>query len=215
MIKAVIFDMDGTIADSEKIAQKVTREFFQKKGIVLTREEEKIMFGLTWKDLVKEILKSRGFEYKQNIKNTLKERYVRTMSRDVKALPGVYDLLNEVSKNLKVGLATNSRHREVDIIFDKLGFHEYFHLKLARDHVKKGKPDPEIYLKSAETFGVRPFECVVFEDSMIGLTAAKAAGMKRVAIVNTYTREELDKEADLVIDSFKDINLSKILKLGG
>jgi HAD superfamily hydrolase (TIGR01509 family) len=215
MIKAVIFDMDGTIADSEKIAQKVTREFFQKKGIVLTREEEKIMFGLTWKDLVKEILKSRGFEYKQNIKNTLKERYVRTMSRDVKALPGVYDLLNEVSKNLKVGLATNSRHREVDIIFDKLGFHEYFHLKLARDHVKKGKPDPEIYLKSAETFGVRPFECVVFEDSMIGLTAAKAAGMKRVAIVNTYTREELDKEADLVIDSYKDINLSKILKLGG
>jgi len=214
MIKAVVFDMDGTIADSEKIAQKVTREFFQKRGIVLTREEEKIMFGLTWKDLVKEILKSRGFEYRQNIKNTLKERYIRTMSRDVQALPGVYDLLDEVSKNLKVGLATNSRHREVDIIFDKLGFHEYFHLKLARDHVKKGKPDPEIYLKTADTFCVKPFECVVFEDSMIGLRAAKAAGMKRVAIVNTCTREELDKEADIVIDSYKDINLSKILKLG-
>jgi len=148
MIKAVVFDMDGTIADSEKIAERVTREFFQKRGIVLTREEEKAMFGLNWKDLVKEILKSRGFEYKQNIKNTLKERYVRTMARDVKALPGVYDLLDEVSKNLKVGLATNSRHREVNIIFDKLDFHGYFHLKLARDHVKKGKPDPEIYLKA-------------------------------------------------------------------
>ena len=214
MIKAVVFDMDGTIADSEKIAQKVTREFFQKRGIVLTREEEKIMFGLNWKDLVKEILKSRGLDYNQNIKNTLKERYVRTMSRDVKALPGVYDLLAEVNKSLKVGLATNSRHREVDIIFDKLGFHEYFHLKLARDHVKKGKPDPEIYLKAADTFSVKPFECVVFEDSMIGLMAAKSAGMKRVAIVNTYTREELGGEADLVIDSYRDINLSKILKLG-
>ncbi|MEI7616309.1 MAG: HAD family phosphatase [Actinomycetota bacterium] len=214
MIKAVVFDMDGTIADSEKIAERVTREFFQKRGIIMTREEEKAMFGLNWKELVKEILKSRGFEYKQSIKNTLKERYVRTMSRDVKALPGVYDLLGEVSKNLKVGLATNSRHREVEIIFDKLGFHEFFHLKLARDHVKKGKPDPEIYLKAADTFGVSPLECVVFEDSIIGLQAAKNAGMKRIAIVNTYSREELANEADLIIDGYKDIDLSKILKLG-
>ena len=214
MIKAVVFDMDGTIADSEKIAERVTREFFQKRGIIMTREEEKAMFGLNWKDLVKEILKSRGLEYKQSIKNTLKERYVRTMSRDVRALPGVYDLLGEVSKNLKVGLATNSRHREVEIIFDKLGFHEYFHLKLARDHVKKGKPDPEIYLKAADTFGVHPLECVVFEDSIIGLKAAKNAGMKRIAIVNTYSREELADEADLVIDGYRDIDLSKILKLG-
>lgn len=214
MIKAVVFDMDGTIADSEKIAQKVTRDFFQKRGIVLTKEEEKIMFGLTWKDLVREILKSRGLQYNQNIKNTLKERYVRTMSRDVKALPGVYDLLTEINKNLKVALATNSRRREVDIIFDKLGFHEYFHLKLARDHVKKAKPDPEIYLKAADIFGIKPFECVVFEDSIIGLMAAKAAGMKRVAIVNTYSREELSKNADLIIDGYKDIDLSKILELG-
>src|SRR5680860_1864560 len=135
------------------------------------------------------------------------------MSRDVKGLPGVYDLLGEVSKNLKVGLANNSMNREVEIIFDKLDFQRYFHLKLARDHIKKGKPDPEIYLKAADTFGVRPFECVVFEDSVIGLLAARTAGMKRIAIVNTYSREELDKEADLVIDSYKDIDLSKILKL--
>jgi beta-phosphoglucomutase len=214
MIKAAIFDMDGTIADSEKIAQKVTREFFKKRGIVLTREEEKIMFGLNWKDLVREILNSRGQEYKQNIKNTLKERYVRTMGKEVEALPGIHDLLKEISKNLKIGLATNSRHREVDIIFNKLGLDEYFHLKLARDQVKKGKPDPEIYLKSAEIFKVEPSECVVFEDSIIGLKAAKAAGMKTVAIINTYTRDELEQEAGLVIECYKDINLSKILELG-
>jgi HAD superfamily hydrolase (TIGR01509 family) len=214
MIKAVIFDMDGTIADSEKIAQKVTREFFKKRGIVLTREEEKIMFGLNWKDLVKEILNSRGHEYKQSIKNTLKERYVRTMRKEVKALPGVYDLLEEISTNLKIGLATNSRRREVDIIFNKLGFHKYFHLALARDHVKKGKPDPEIYLKAADIFKVKPSECVVFEDSIIGLRAAKLAGMKTIAVVNTYTKEELEPEADLIIESFKDINLNKIIDLG-
>jgi HAD superfamily hydrolase (TIGR01509 family) len=214
MIKAVVFDMDGTIVDSEKIAKEVTTDFFKKRGIVLTKEEQKIMFGLNWKDLVREILKSRGLEYNQNLKNTLKERYVRTMSRDVKPLPGIYELLGELNKELHVGLATNSRHREVDIIFDKLDFNRYFHLKLARDHVKKGKPDPEIYLKAAGSFGVSPSECVVFEDSLIGLRAAKAAKMKRIAIVSTYSREDLENEADIIIDSYKDINLSKILELG-
>jgi len=143
MIKAVVFDMDGTIADSEKIAERVTREFFQKRGIVMTREEEKAMFGLNWKDLVKEILESRGFEYNQNIKNTLKERYVRTMSRDVKALPGVYDLLAEVSKSLKVGLATNSRHREA--------LDEYFvaleYASSSGNQVSSGSYDIQIFSK--------------------------------------------------------------------
>jgi len=210
MIKAVIFDMDGTIADSEKIAERVTKEFFAKRGIVMTRDEEKSVFGLNWKDLVKTILKSRNLEYTQSLKNTLKERYVRTMSREVLPVEGVYELLEDLKDKFKIGLATNSRTREVNIIFEKLKFESYFQQKLAKDHVKKGKPDPEIYLKSAQLFEVEPSECVVFEDSVIGLTAAKNAGMKCVGIINTYSREELSR-ADLVIASFKEIN-SKIIK---
>jgi HAD superfamily hydrolase (TIGR01509 family) len=213
MIKAVIFDMDGTIADSEKIVKKVSREFFEERGINLTKKEEKIIFGLTWKEFVKKILESRGKKYKQSIKNTLKERYVRTMSREVEAIPGVYEVLEVVSRNFKVALATNSRWREVEIIFNKLKFHKYFHLKLAKNHVKNGKPDPEIYLKAAELLKVKPEECVVFEDSVVGIEAAKAAGMKCVGIVNTYSRKDL-KKADMLIDSYHQINLEKIKKLG-
>jgi HAD superfamily hydrolase (TIGR01509 family) len=213
VIKAAIFDMDGTIADSEKIVWRVTRAFFKERGITLTPEEEKTMYGLTWKDFVKEILVSRGFEYKQSIKNTLKERYVRNLKKDVQPLPGIHNFLEIVRANFKTALATNSRLREVDIIFDKLDFGKYFDFKVAKNHVKSGKPSPEIYFKAASLLKVQPRECVVFEDSIVGIQAAKSAGMKCVALINTYAAEDL-KHADMLIKNYADINIEHIKKIG-
>jgi len=213
MIKAVFFDMDGTIADSEKIVWKVTRDFMQKRGIFITHEEEKLLYGLIWKESIRKILESRGLEYKQSIKNTLKERYVRTLSKEVVAMPHIHELLGSAKDNFKVGLATNSRIREVEIIFNKLDFKSYFDIKLTRDNVKNVKPHPEIYLRGAGIFGVDPSECVVFEDSIVGITAAKSAGMKCIAVINTYSAEDL-KDADMRIKSYKEINIEKIKELG-
>jgi len=213
MIKAVFFDMDGTIADSEKIVWKVTRDFMQKRGIFITHEEEKLLYGLIWKESIRKILESRGLEYKQSIKNTLKERYVRTLSKEVVAMPHIHELLGSAKDNFKVGLATNSRIREVEIIFNKLDFKSYFDIKLTRDNVKNVKPHPEIYLRGAGIFGVDPSECVVFEDSIVGITAAKSAGMKCIAVINTYSAEDL-KDADMRIKSYKEINIEKIKEFG-
>ena len=164
------------------------------------------MFGLNWKDLVKLVLNNRGQEYSQSLKNTLKERYVRNMKKKVEAMPNIYLLLEMTKKNFKVALGTNSRYREVEIIFNKLDFDKYFDLKLARDHVKNPKPNPEIYLKAAELLGVKPNECIVFEDSIIGVKAAKAAGMYCIALVNTYTKDNL-KEADILVNNYNEITL--------
>jgi HAD superfamily hydrolase (TIGR01509 family) len=200
-VKLAIFDMDGTIADSERIAQRVTIDFFKSKGISINKKEQKDVFGLNWKDLVREILKRNGMEYSQTLKDTLKERYVRTMRKEVGAVPGAHDLLLFLKKRLKLALATNSRYREVEIICSKLDFDRYFDLKLARDHVKNAKPDPEIYLKAADRMNVKPDECIVFEDSVIGIRAAKNANMKCIAITNTYPPKLL-KAADLIIESY-------------
>ena len=213
MIKAAIFDMDGTIVDSEKIVWRVTRAFFKERGITLTPEEEKTMYGLTWKEFVKEILASRGFGYKQSIKNTLKERYVRNLKKDVQPLPGIHNFLEIIRANFKTALATNSRIREVDIIFDKLDFGKYFDFKVAKNHVKFGKPSPEIYFKAASLLEVQSRECVVFEDSIIGIQAAKSAGMKCVALINTYAAEDL-KHADMLIKNYSDISIEHIKKIG-
>ena len=213
MIKAVFFDMDGTIADSEKIVWKVTRDFMAKRNIFITHEEEKLLYGLIWKESIKRILESRGLEYKQNIKNTLKERYLRTLKKEVVALPHIHELLESIKGNFKIGLATNSRIREVEIIFNKLDFNIYFDLRLSRNNVKKVKPDPEIYLMGADLFNVKPNECVVFEDSIVGISAAKSAGMNCIAITNTYSAEDL-RNADMIIDSYKEIDINTIRKFG-
>jgi HAD superfamily hydrolase (TIGR01509 family) len=209
--KLAIFDMDGTIADSEKIAQKVTIDFFKDRGIIINKKEQKDVFGLNWKDLVREVLERNGMEYSQTLKDTLKERYVRNMKKQVEAVPGVYDLLDFLKRKTKLALATNSRMREVDIICSRLNFNRFFELKLARDHVKNAKPDPEIYLKAASTLGAEPEECIVFEDSVVGIKAAKSAGMNCVAITNTYVPKFL-KQADLIIDSYTKENIGIIEK---
>jgi len=209
--KLAIFDMDGTIADSEKIAQKVTIDFFKDRGITINKKEQKDVFGLNWKDLVREILSRNGMEYSQTLKNTLKERYVRNMRKYVEAVTGIYDLLEFLKGRTRLALATNSRMREVNIICSKLDFDRFFELKLARDHVKNGKPDPEIYLKAAFTLGAEPEECMVFEDSVVGIKAAKSAGMNCIAITNTYAPEFL-KQADLIIDSYNKKNTGIIEK---
>ncbi len=103
--------------------------------------------------------------------------------------------------------------REVDIIFNKLGFEKYFDIKLAKNHVKNAKPNPEMYLKAAKMLGVKPNECVVFEDSVVGVKAAKSAGMKCVAIINTHSGDDL-KEADILIKSYNEINLDILKNLG-
>jgi HAD superfamily hydrolase (TIGR01509 family) len=210
-IKLAIFDMDGTIADSEKIAQKVTIDFFKDRGITINKKEKKDIFGLNWKDLVREVLERNGMEYSQTLKNTLKERYVRNMKKKVEAVPGVYGLLEYLQSRVKLALATNSRIREVDIICSRLDFDRFFGLKLARNHVKNGKPDPEIYLKAASTMNVEPGECIVFEDSVIGIKAARSAGMRCIAISNTYATDFLDM-ADMIIDSYSRENIEKIRK---
>jgi beta-phosphoglucomutase len=213
MIKAIIYDMDGTIATSERIAREITEKFFGERGMNLTDEEKRIMFGLNWKDLVKLVLNNRGKEYDQRLKTTLKERYIRNMSKGVEPMPNIYPLLEMSKANFKIALGTNSRMREVDIIFNKLGFERYFDLKLARDHIKEPKPNPEIYLKAAKMLGVKPEECVVFEDSVVGVKAAKAAGMKCVAIVNTHTKNDL-KEANILVGNYSEITLDILKGLG-
>lgn len=210
-IKLAIFDMDGTIADSERIAQRVTIDFFKDRGITISEKEQKDVFGLNWKDLVKEILFRNGIEYNQTLKNTLKERYVRNMRKQVQAIPGIYDLLNFLKVRTKLALATNSRLREVNIICTKLKFNDFFELKLARNHVKNAKPDPEIYLKAASIMEADPRECLVFEDSVVGIKAAKKANMKCIAIASTYTPQFLG-QSDLIIDNYSKENINILSK---
>ena len=127
---------------------------------------------------------------------------------------GLVDFLKEAKGNVGLAIATSASQVKVDGILDYLDFRAYFEVIITADQVANGKPDPGIFLKAAASLGVWSAECVVFEDAVNGVKAAKSGGMKCVAITTTHTREELtDAKADMVIDSFSEIHLNDLRNL--
>ena len=110
---------------------------------------------------------------------------------------------------IKTAIASAAPPENVDFVLDKSGLREYFDVVMNAGHVIKGKPDPEIYLKTAQKLACSPRSCLVFEDSIPGLIAAKNAGMKVIALTTTYPPAEL-KDADYIISDFTEIDLNRM-----
>ena len=113
---------------------------------------------------------------------------------------------------MPIGIATGSRPNYVNYILDGLDLRQHARSVVTADDIQKSKPDPEIYLQTAHALGVEPKDCVVFEDTISGIMAARAAGMYVIAIASTHTRDELTL-ADEVIDSFNKIRLAEGVQL--
>ena len=111
-------------------------------------------------------------------------------------------------------MGSSGYRANVDFVLDKCHIEPYFTAIVAGDEVTRCKPDPEIYLTAASKLGLKPSECLVFEDAEAGIEAAKRAGMKVVALATTFTREFLaTTEADMIIDDFRDIDVATMQRL--
>jgi beta-phosphoglucomutase len=111
-----------------------------------------------------------------------------------------------LDKDMKLGIATSAPSANVDFVLGNTNLHIYFDVVVDSSMVSKGKPDPEIYLMAAEQMGLLPEQCIVVEDSIAGVKAGKAAGMKVIAITTTSAREKLG-DADKIIDHFNEFEL--------
>lgn len=210
---AVIFDMDGTLVATTEADYRAWEKIFNDHGRPLSFEDYYPLLGKKSHDVVHDVL---------NIKD---ERSVEVLSRKMKyfedivnengieLLPFADQFLDELFKaDFLLGLATSSRQAKMKLVMELSGLHKYFHIQVTGEMVDRGKPNPDIFILTAEKLGVDPATCVVIEDAIHGVTAAKAAGMKCVAIVSTHTREELS-HADLVVDSFSELNAEILSKL--
>jgi len=127
----------------------------------------------------------------------------RELYVDIKPLDGLHSFLKKLDANgIPLAIATSAPRANVDFTISKTGITHFFPIILDDSFVTKGKPDPQIYLKSAAALGMPSGQCVVFEDSLSGVRAAKRAGCKVVGVTTTHTREELT-ETDLNIDNFE------------
>ena len=215
MLKALVFDMDGVIIDSEPLQAEIAVHVLKKLGGNPQPREFYEFIGVRNEEMWT-ILKER-----HNIKESVKEileihqdyKKKRFSEADVETVEGIPELIKEAkSRGLRIALATSSPRFLAEHILKKFDLYKYFNVLVTADHITHSKPDPEIYIKAAQFLGVKPEECIAIEDAHFGVKAAKAAGMKCIAYVNPNSGNQDLSEADCKVYSIKDIRLEEYLR---
>ncbi len=216
MPEAVIFDWDGTLADTRNIIVASFQKVLKQKGCNVTDAFIERQIGIGTKNTFKEASRQCGQNFDETLIQELVERKVDAavgLSDSVKLFPGARDLLTALSGRKRLALASMNNRRVIDKMLEVTAIREYFDLVLTADEVKKPKPDPEIFLRCASELGVKLEQCVVLEDSIYGVEAAKAGQMKCIAVTTgAFSEKELaSANPDLIVKNLKE--KEKILEL--
>ncbi|WP_303317184.1 hexitol phosphatase HxpB [Flavivirga abyssicola] len=209
-IKAVIFDMDGVLIDSEPFWEIAEKKVFGSLGVSLTPELCNQTKFMTTNEVTKFWYRHYQWEGKsfQDVQNEVIECVKLLIKKEGKEIKGIKGLLKFIkTKGFKIGLATNAPYELIPIVLEKLNISDYFDFFTSAEFEKMGKPNPAVYLSVAKNLKINPKNCVVFEDSYSGLLSAKSAGMKTVAYrpkkENLIMKEKIE---DFVIHSFSNLN---------
>ncbi|XP_066309946.1 bifunctional riboflavin kinase/FMN phosphatase-like isoform X3 [Miscanthus floridulus] len=183
-VSAVIFDLDGTLLDTERATRDVLNEFLAAYGKVPDAQKEEKRLGQMYLESTTGIIRDYGLPLTvEEYSKAMHPLYLRRWQR-AKPLPGVKRLVKHLHKNgVPLALASNSVRRNIDHKLPKLeDWGECFSVILGGDQVPNGKPSPDIFLEAAKRLGVNPSSCLVIEDSVVGVKGAKASGAKAVAV---------------------------------
>ncbi len=203
MLKALIFDCDGVIADSEHLHFSLFQKVLAEVGIALTQAEyvEKYL-AMDDRGCFEAVFKANGKALSEEERARLIAQktalYKKTAAQNLVILPGVVEFVMAVSQKYPLAMASGALKEEVLLMIEAAGIRHYFDVVVAAEDVKNGKPAPDAYLKALEELNkkhpgknIQPSECLVVEDSLHGLISAHAAGMKVVGVTTTYPAEAL------------------------
>lgn len=184
-IKAVIFDMDGVIIDSEPLWRRAMIQSFTEIGIPFSDEHCRITTGLRFKEVAEFWFKKHDITHMSiDIFDELViNRLCDLIGKEGKTMTGVMEALEFLKiKGLKIGIGTSSNNKLMHTVVDVLEIKSYFDVLCSAEHMSHGKPHPQVYLTCAQQLDVNPLHCLVIEDSVNGIIAGKAAQMKVLAI---------------------------------
>jgi HAD superfamily hydrolase (TIGR01509 family) len=207
MIKGVLFDMDGVLVDSEHLMCKAAIQLFREKGYTVYPEDFKPFSGMGENKYLGGVAAKYGVQI-DLIKD--KERAYTIFGElahgNLSALPGAVNFIRKCrGRGLKLAIATSADKIKLEINLRETGLDkEFFDSIVTGMDVKNKKPFPDIYLKAAINLQLEPFECLVVEDAVSGITSAKAAGCRCLAVETTFGREALS-EADWICKSLTDV----------
>lgn len=201
----LIFDMDGVIADNYKWHLAAFVEFGNRHGLNITREEFGQHFGSTNHVIMNSLFSKKLSEEEivelADEKETIYRELYRPFINPVEGLPAFLEYAS--NHGIAIALATSAPSENVTFTLEATGLKKYFGVITDSSMVKHGKPDPEIYLLTATKLGVKPSECIVFEDSVPGIMAAKNAGMRVIGVATTHKSSELLMYVNEIILNFE------------
>jgi beta-phosphoglucomutase family hydrolase len=213
-LEAVIWDMDGVIADTAPYHFKAWQETFQKRGVNFSEDDFKRHFGQRNDTIIRNTLGGNlSSEEVDAIAEEKEENYRRKVAANIKPLPGAIELIKSLwESGVKLAIASSAPLENIELVMRGLGIDNYFAVIVWGREVSEGKPSPQGFLLAAKRLGVEPRNCVVIEDAVAGVTAARRAGMKCVAVTTTHPRRSL-KAADLVVDTLEAISVEDLARL--
>ncbi len=215
MIQALIFDLDGTLANTEMLHFKAWREALLRNGVREFSLEDFLRYvGTSNEKVANDYIQSDGIKKSQKELITEKQALYMDLIPEVELCTGALEILERFHGKMSLAVASSSHEKEIRAILEIHDLTSYFPVILGGDMVKKRKPDPEIYLKAQTLLGKASLECVAFEDSGPGLNAAKNAGMKAIAVPNEFTREHDFTRADSIVDNLAQVDVQCIERLG-
>ncbi|MDO5968206.1 HAD family phosphatase [Flavivirga aquimarina] len=217
MLKAVIFDMDGVIIDSEPMHNKAYHDMFDEVGIDVSDTLYESFTGQSTINICKRLCEHFNLTETPETLVALKRKHYKRFfesNSGLTLIDGVLDLIKDYHRNgLTLVLASSASMPNINRIFERFDLDQYFVAKLSGGDLKASKPHPEIFIKAAEASGFSTNECMVIEDSTNGIEAAKAARIFCVGFDSFHSKNQDYSKADMVIKDFKDIAFSKINNL--
>jgi len=224
MLRAIIFDFDGVVADNEPIHCAMFQRVLGELGIFLSEEEYYAEYlGYDDKGCFAAALSAKGRPAPQTLIDELVARkaavyldYIRT---HLVIFPGVHDFVREAAKQYRLAIASGALRHEIEFILEQAGIRKEFEHITSAEDVSRGKPNPDPFLHALASLNRKarsaPLldagDCLVVEDSIPGVQAAHRAGMKVLAVTNTHPAEDL-READAVRTSLKEVDPSKLAR---
>lgn len=211
MIEAAIFDMDGLLIDSEPFWRNSHVAAVAAHGVKITEDEVRKMAGKRTDEVVRHWREVYGLDHIANdaLEAAVVDRVIENIQRSGKELPGVRSLIALFETHrIPMAVASSSAPEIIEAVLNKLKLGGYMQLAYSAKHEEFGKPHPAVFTTTAAKLGLSPAHCVVFEDSLSGVRAAKAAGMKCVAVPEeaNIKKPEFQLEADLVVSSLERLN---------
>ena len=189
MIKALIFDMDGLMIDSERLYWQVEKDMAGNYGKEVKEETLWKMMGRRPIEGMRIFVEDLELPISAEKALALRDARMRGKYRDEsEAMPGLFHILDTFCRKLSLAVCTGAQREFMEIVVDRLKIREKFDVLQASDEIKKGKPDPEIYLTTCARLGVDPPKCIVLEDSSNGAQAGHRAGCYTIGVPSEYSR---------------------------